>query len=325
MYGTVVAVLRGGPSNEHEVSLKSGHAVISTLPEESYTVRDIFIDTQGVWHYRGLPVEPHAALRSVDVALVMLHGAYGEDGEVQKTLERFGVPFVGSDSFASFVSAHKVLAKEKAREHGIKTPRYRLIEVGGDVDTQIMDAVRSLFQPVIVKPVRAGSSRGVSIAGGYAAVQEAVHALLAEGNEAVLIEERIRGTEATVGIIEGMRGERLYALPPIEIRPPEHIGFFSYEAKYDGISEEICPGRFKKEVTKELMDLARTMHDALGMRHYSRSDFIVAKDGIYLLETNNAAAVGMTKESLFPKSLAAVGIKFEDFLKHVIDLALKRN
>jgi len=324
MYGTIVAVLRGGPSNEHEISLQTGHAFVKNFPEERFTVRDIFIDKQGVWHHRGRPVSPEEALRLVDVVVVALHGSYGEDGEVQKVLERFGIPYIGSDPFASFLSAHKILAKEKAKEYGIKTPKYHLIEVGQDVGEAVNGVVRSFLQPVIVKPVFAGSSRGVSVVGGHTDVLAAVEQLFAEGASAVMLEERIRGTEATVGVVEGLRGERLYALPPVEIRPPAHIGFFSYEAKYEGISEEICPGRFSKNESRELMEAARTMHAALGLRHYSRSDFIVAKSGIYFLETNNAAAVGMTEESLFPKSLAAVGVKFADFLEHLVALALKR-
>lgn len=324
MYGTVVAVLRGGPSNEHEISLQSGHAFVKHFPEERFTVRDIFIDKQGVWHHRGRPVSPEQALRLVDVVIIALHGAYGEDGEVQKVLERFGVPYVGADPFASFLSGHKVLAKEKAKEHGLKTPKYHLIEVGQDVGKAVDGVVRSFLQPVVVKPVSAGSSQGVSLVSGHGEVLHAVEKLFEEGASAVMIEERIRGKEATVGIVEGLRGERLYALPPIEIRPPADIGFFSYEAKYHGISEEICPGRFSKDESRELMEAARIMHDALGLRHYSRTDFIVAKSGIYFLETNNAAAVGMTEESLFPKSLAAVGVKFSDFLEHLVTLALKR-
>lgn len=320
MYGTVVGVLRGGPSREHDVSLKTGHAILENLPEERFTVRDIFIDRKGVWHYRGKPVVPHEALRSVDVVVIGLHGEYGEDGEVQKVLELHGIPFTGSGSFASYIAMHKVLAKEKAKEHGVKTPRYRFIEPGSDVEAQIVDIVRSFPQPVVVKPVKWGSSVGVSIVGGYADVHKAVIDIL-EDAQGVLVEELIRGVEATAGVVEGLRGEALYALPPIEIVPPEK-DFFSYEAKYSGGTREVCPGRFKKETSQELMDIARTMHNALGLRHYSRSDFIVSKNGIYYLETNTLP--GMTKESLLPKSLAAVGVKFSDFLEHLVELARTR-
>jgi D-alanine-D-alanine ligase len=322
MQGTVVGVLRGGPSREHDVSLLSGHAVVANLPRERYTVRDIYIDKQGQWHERGKASTPADLLRTVDVVVNALHGEYGEDGEVQKTLELFGVPYTGSNSLSSYIAMHKVMAKERAKEIGIKTPRYRFIESGSDVSAAAYDIIRTFQQPVVVKPVRSGSSVGVSIVGGYAPVHRAIELLLNDStidSGGVLVEEMIRGTEATAGVVEGLRGENLYALPTIEIVPPAN-DFFSYESKYNGMSQEICPGRFPKTVSDELMNSARLMHEALGLRHYSRSDFIVTPRGIYYLETNTLP--GLTKESLLPKSLAAVGVSFPDFLSHIIGLAL---
>lgn len=318
MRGTVVSVLRGGPSREHSVSLQTGHAFITGLHPERYTVRDIYIDKDGSWHERGRPVTPDQVLRFTDVAIIGLHGEYGEDGEVQKLLERFGTPYTGSDSFASFVAMHKVLAKEKAKEHGLLTPRYAFIEEGSDIEAAVREAVRTFPMPVVVKPVRWGSSVGVSLLTGYLPVYETVRQLLAEGAGGVLIEEYIRGTEATAGVVEGLRDMRLYPLPPVEIVPPES-DFFSYESKYNGTSKEICPARLPKTLNEELARQAQVMHDALGLRHYSRSDFIVSPRGIYYLETNTLP--GLTKESLFPKSLAAVGVSFPDFVDHVVGLA----
>ncbi len=319
MRGTVVGVLRGGPSKEHDVSLKTGHAIIANLPEERYTVRDIYIDKEGEWHERGRPTTPARALPSMDAVVIGLHGEYGEDGEVQKMLERFGVPYTGSDSFASYLAMHKVLAKERASEMGLLTPKYRFIERLEDAEAVAHDIIRSFHQPVIVKPLRWGSSVGISIVGGYQPVHMAIRSLLESGAGGVLVEELIRGTEATAGVVEDLRGEALYALPPIEIIPPEK-DFFSYEAKYSGATREIVPGRFLKHVQAELMRAARVMHEALGLRHYSRSDFIVSPKGIYYLETNTLP--GMTSESLLPKSLAAVGVSFPDFLSHLVDLAI---
>jgi D-alanine-D-alanine ligase len=255
----------------------------------------------------------------MDVVVVGLHGEYGEDGEVQKLLEKYGVPYTGSDSFSSFVAMHKVLSKEKAREAGLLTPKYKFIEeTTPNVELMLRDIVRDFPQPVVVKPARWGSSVGVTMTTGYAPLHTAVTGLLAQGAGGVLVEEMIRGTEATAGVVEGLRGERLYALPPIEILPPES-DFFSYDAKYSGSSKEICPGRFSKLVSEELERQARVMHDALELRHYSRSDFIVTPKGIYYLETNSLP--GLTSESLLPKSLAAVGVSFSEFLTHIIGLA----
>jgi D-alanine-D-alanine ligase len=214
---------------------------------------------------------------------------------------------------------HKVLAKEKAREHGILTPQYRFIEPGMDVEQAAHDVTRSFQQPVIVKPVRWGSSVGITIAGGYAPVKNAIESLL-EDSGGVLVEELIRGTEATQGIVERLRGEALYALPPVEIIPPAESPFFSYEVKYDGSTMELVPGRFPRPVADELARASRIMHEALGLRHYSRSDFMVSPKGVYYLETNTLP--GLTSESLLPKSLGAVGVSFPDFLSHLIDLAL---
>lgn len=320
MRGTVVGVLRGGPSKEHEVSLKTGHAIITNLPEDRFTTRDIYIDKQGAWHERGRPTTPDRVLPSVDVVVIGLHGEYGEDGEVQKLLERYGVPYTGSDSFGSYIAMHKVLTKERAKDIGLLTPKYRFIEEGNDTHAVATEIVRSFHQPVIVKPLRWGSSVGITIVGGFQPVHQAIDSLLAAGAGGVLVEELIRGTEATAGVVEGLRDEALYALPPIEIVPPES-DFFSYNAKYSGATREIVPGRFAKSIQEELMRMARAMHEELGLRHYSRSDFMVSSKGIYFIETNTLP--GMTSESLLPKSLAAIGVSFPEFLSHLVDLALK--
>ncbi len=146
-------------------------------------------------------------------------------------------------------------------------------------------------------------------------------ALAAELDEEILVEEYIKGTEATVGVIEGFRGEKLYALPAVEIRPK--TAFFDFAAKYEGKSDEIVPANFPMNVKMELSDMARKVHNAVGLRHYSRSDFIIhPKRGIYVLEVNTLP--GLTGESLVPKSLRAVGSDTHELIDHLIGLALKR-
>lgn len=324
-----VGVLRGGPSREHEVSLKSGAAILEHLSPERYRARDIYIDRAGQWHAEGKPVAPERVLRQMDVALIPLHGEYGESGEVQRLLLQFGVPFAGADAFGTNQARHKAIGKALAKEAGLATPESRLITRAEDIEAMAQEIIRTFHQPVVVKPVAWGSSVGVSIVGGYAPVLAAITMLLEEGAEGVLVEECIRGKEATAGVVEGLRGEELYALPPIEIVPPKG-DFFSYESKYNGASQEICPGRFSRVETEELMRAAKLMHQALGQRHYSRSDFMVApskmpgESRVYYLETNSAPAVGLTSQSLLPKSLKAVGIPFSDFLDHVVASALGR-
>ncbi|MFA5744681.1 MAG: D-alanine--D-alanine ligase [Candidatus Paceibacterota bacterium] len=317
----IVGVLRGGPSREHEVSLKTGAAMLANLPEERFSPIDIYIDKNGQWHTHGKPTQPERILRQVDVVLNGLHGEYGEDGEVQKLLERFGVPYSGADSFGSYLAMHKLMAKERAKEFGLLTPDSRFVDRAENSGVVARDVIRSFHQPVVVKPIGWGSSVGISIVGGYAPVLSAIERLFADGAPSVLIEECIRGKEATAGVVEGLRGETLYALPPIEIVPPES-DFFSYDAKYSGGSREICPGRFSRVASEELKCAAKAIHRALGLRHYSRSDFIVTPKGIYYLETNTLP--GLTTESLLPKSLATIGVKFSDFLEHLVNLALRR-
>ncbi len=311
MQGTVVGVLRGGPSHKHEISLRSGHAVLNALPREKYTVRDIFIDREGTWHERGLITSPAVVLPSIDVAVIALHGIYGEDGEVQKVLERYGIPYAGSDSFASFVSIHKVLAKEKARSLGFLVPRYTFIETEEGVDPIIHEVIRTYPQPVVVKSPRWGSSVGTTLPAGYLPVHQAVTGLFNEGAGGALIEEYIRGTHASVSVVENIRGEYLYTLPAVETVP----------SRYESVASLVAPGRFSKQIMGELQEQAKRIHQELGLRHYSHSSFIVSPKGIYYLETSSLPE--LTAESPMPKSLAAVGITFTQFLEHIIALALE--
>lgn len=284
-------------------------------------MRDIYIDKEGQWHDRGRATAPERVLRQVDVVLIGLHGEYGEDGEVQKLLERFGVPYAGADSFGSYLAMHKLMAKERAKEHGLLTPEYRYIEKREDAVEKASEVIRSFHQPVVVKPVGWGSSVGVSILGGYAPVLGAIEKLFDEGAPSVIVEEHIRGQEATVGVVEGLRGEALYTLPPVEIIPPEG-DFYSLDAKYSGATRHVCPGNFSRVVREELQRAAKVIHRTLGLRHYSRSDFIVTPKGVYYLETNTLP--GLTTESNIPIALSAVGVPLPDFLTHLVNLALNR-
>jgi D-alanine-D-alanine ligase len=321
MQGTVVGVLRGGPSREHEVSLRTGAAILQNLEEPRYIARDIYIDKSGQWYDRGKMTAPERVLPTLDVVIIGLHGEYGEDGGVQRLLEQYGVPYTGADSFASFLTMHKLMSKEKMREAGLLVPTYRFVEEASKAPEIVADVVRTFHQPVVVKPVAWGSSVGVSIVAGYAPALTAVENLFIAGATGVLIEEFIRGTEATVGVVENLRGEDLYALPPVEIIPPGE-DFYSYESKYSGETRHICPARIPKKVSDQLLAAARNAHQTLGLRHYSRSDFIISPKGVYYLETNSLP--GVTEESNLPIALDAIGMKFPDFLTHLVNLALSR-
>lgn len=316
---TIVGVLRGGPSGEHEVSLKTGATILASLPEEHFIAHDIYIDKKGIWHDRGRPSTPERILRQVDVVLIALHGTYGEDGNVQRLLDRFGVRYAGTQSFGSHMAMHKVMSKMKAREEELLTPDFRYIEKVENIEEKVSDAVRSFHQPVVVKPVNWGSSIGVSIVAGYAPILTAVKVLFQEGAFGVLVEEYIRGTEVTAGVIEQFRGESLYSLPPVEIFPGNN-NFYNFDAKYSGRTRHVCPGNFSRVITEEISHRAKTMHRSLGLRHYSNSDFIVSPKGIYYLETNTLP--GFTSESNIPIALESVGVRFPEFLTHLVRIAL---
>lgn len=321
MLRTRVAVLRGGPSSEYDVSLQSGSAVLRHLPEDYHGI-DIFIDRNGVWHRSGLSVSPYGALKNVDVVWNALHGEYGEDGKVQQELQLMGVPYTGSSALSAALSMNKLLSKEYFKKVGLHVPECTELSVSHDFDEQLFDIFKRATLPVVIKPVSAGSSLGVSVARSLDEIEKGVRKAFGYSSK-ILVEEYIPGTEATVAVVESMRGEDLYALAPIEIIPTGE-SFFDYDEKYKGRALEISPGNFSGSDSRALSEMAKAAHQALGLRHYSRSDFIVSPGrGIYILETNSIP--GLTNDSLVPKGLATANISMGDFIKHIISLALERN
>jgi len=317
MHSLRVGVLRGGPSPEYEVSLATGKNVLENL-SDAFSPEDIFIDKAGVWHIAGVPVSPADAAERIDVAFNALHGAYGEDGALARELFALGVPHTGARAFGCAAAMNKIIAKEAARAAGVKTPSFVVVSRDDFSDEKAVDIFRSFPQPSVIKPAAAGSSFGVTIARDFPSLCAGIAEALRFSEKAV-VEEYIAGKEASCGVVDDFRGEDIYALPPIEIRPPHGKEFFDYEAKYAGETEEICPGDFTAEEKREMERAAKAVHEACGLRHYSRSDFIVSPRGVYFLEVN--ALPGLSSASLFPKALDAVGASFADFLTHVVSLA----
>ncbi len=330
-----VGVIRGGISGEYEVSLQSGAQVLSNLRsdemKDKYSAVDIFIDRDGVWHINGVPITMDKIIHRVDVIVNALHGDYGEDGKVQQLLEQWHIPYTGSGPFASAVGYNKFLTKQEFAKLGIKTPRHILFPVyqedfDGPRSEYALAKAKEVWErlppPWIVKPLTGGSSMGVHVCKTFQALVDAFQVGVNE-KVSVLVEEFITGKEATVGVIDNFRGKDIYALPPIEIRIPKTSTFFDNEIKYNGQSEEICPGNFTDEEKAELERLASLIHSGLDLSHYSRSDFIIhPKRGIYALEVNTLP--GLTAESLMPKALNAVGSNLPEFIDHIINLALKK-
>lgn len=312
-----IAVLRGGPSEEYDVSLRTGAALLDALPKESVVPVDVVITKAGEWLHDGRRQMPERILDTVDGVIVGLHGAYGEDGKVQRLLERHGIPFTGSGSYASAIAMHKGITKDHLRDQDVKLAPHMLVSQSSRGQTyEVAQGIKELFGPeYVIKPVQSGSSHGVMMVQNPMLLPRALEDALNVYDQ-VIVEKRIRGKEATCGVIEGFRGEDLYALPPIEIVPAASQEFFDYDAKYNGASQEICPGRFSTAEKDTLMRLSQQIHTTLGLRHYSRSDFILAEDGIYFLEVNTLP--GLTEASLIPLSLRAVGSSLEDFAAHLV-------
>lgn len=316
-----IGVIRGGPSSEYEVSLKTGGHVLEILSETHRPI-DIFISKDGVWHMGGLEKSPEKILKNVDVVWNGLHGEFGEDGKIQEILSSHGVRYTGSEKYPSSITMNKWLTKEHLKSLGIRTPVYELVRQTDNLKEKAKEIFNSIPHPLIIKPVRGGSSLGIKIVDNYVDLYKALYEILSEESDA-LVEEYIKGKEATVGIIDNYRNQKLYSLPPIEIRHKSKDGYFDFDSKYSGEAEEICPGNFSQSEKKEIETLATLIHQHLGLRHYSRSDFIVSpKRGIYFLEVNSLP--GLTKESLIPKALHSVGSSTKDFIHHILLLALNK-
>lgn len=320
-----VGVARGGISSEYDVSLKTGGHVLSVLRNklsQKYQPIDLLISRDGMWHINGIPIGKDFVGEHVDVVFNALHGEYGEDGRIQSELDHVGVPYTGSGATASEIGIHKSTTKRALKESGIKMPQHFDIHWksnSDDIQVLAHKAHKMSPAPWIVKPLTGGSSIGVRIAKTFS---DLVTALMQarDVHTDVLVEEFIIGKEATVGLVEGFRGEDLYSLLPIEIKKPKHE-VWDYSAKYDGSIDEVCPGNFSKEEKEELVKATRTIHRILGLKHYSRADFIVHPRGIYILEVNTLP--GFTEASLFPKALSATGISSSDFIDHIISLAVR--
>ena len=311
--------MRGGPSNESEVSLKTGASILKNLSDR-YAKKDIFIAKDGTWHMNGVPTTIDRVGASVDVVINALHGEYGEDGKVQRILDDHQIPYTGSDAHASLLGFQKHHTKEIFNRAGLKTPRHLIFRADAHEDPHAfaLKLHRSFAPPWIIKPVASGSSVGVSLAKTVHDVPYALEKALFHSPVA-MAEEFIRGREATCGVVDDFRGKEHYALFPVEIVHTKP--FFDYDSKYGGEVKELCPSTFNAEQKSAIEAAAVAVHKAVGARHYSRTDMMVTPRGVYVLEINTLP--GMTEHSLLPKSLAAIGCTLPQFLDHLIAQALK--
>lgn len=303
-----VALLAGGKSGEREVSLMGAQQVEANLDPNKYRVTryDTSSDLEKLAHDAS----------GIDVALIILHGLYGEDGTVQGFLELLDIPYQGSGVLGSAMAMDKNLSKIRFQNNSLPIANWVIVK-NNDFDSAAL--MKSFNFPVVVKPVHVGSSLGLTIARSEEDMVNGVARALSH-DSLVMIEEFIEGREITVGVIGN---ETLEALPLVEIIPGEDYDFFDYEAKYQpGATQEVCPAEIDAAIAIKAQKYAVEAHKVLKLKGYSRTDMIVTAAGeLYLLETNTIP--GMTGTSLFPRAAKAHGLNYSQLLDRLIELALE--
>lgn len=246
-----------------------------------------------------------------DFVYIMQHGNPGENGQMQGYLEMLGIPFSSCSSFVSAITFNKYSCKGYLRDVPfVKCAKDVFLRKGQSVDPA--QWVEALGLPMFVKPTDGGSSFGVTKVKSVEEVVPAIEAAFREGST-VMAEEAISGREITCGVYTGADGE-VHALPIIEIVP--HKEWFDYEAKYNGLSDEICPAQLPADVWDNVQDASRKIYAQLGCEGLVRVDFILSPKGLYFLEINTIP--GMTSASLVPQMVRAQGLSMTDFLSGVI-------
>jgi D-alanine-D-alanine ligase len=293
-----ITVMLGGPSAEREVSLRSGAAVAKALRSLGHNVAEVD-PKDGRFD---LPAK-------TDVVFLALHGTFGEDGTVQQRLDEIGAVYTGCDAESSRVAFDKVQTKNRCLEVGVPTVEFLV------VNSEKAPLPKGWRPPLVVKPVRQGSSVGLQFVEQAGDWPRALAEALKHDSE-VLIEEKIAGRETTVGVLGGE------ALPVVEVRPK--AGSYDYRNKYTaGCTEYFCPADFDATTTRRIQDAGLGAFRAVGGRDYARVDVMVRPDGAPLvLEVNTLP--GMTETSLLPKAAAAAGLDYAQLCQRMVDLALKR-
>ena len=302
----------GGPSAEHEISLRSGQGVVAALAARGWPVHALVIPREAsVEDARHLARQ---ALRETEteLAFIALHGPFGEDGTIQALCEELQISYVGSGPAASRLGLDKVASRAQFEQAGLAVPRWRLLS---STTTRELEAcLNALCFPVVVKPTNQGSSLGVSIASTRAEFLKAVEDA-ARYDPRILIEGFVRGRELTVGIL----GHE--ALPVVEIRSMHP--FFDFTAKYTpGQTEYLVPAPLDPEVAREVQRAGARAHQVLGCRHFSRVDLILdERHQPVILEVNTIP--GFTATSLLPKAAACAGIPYDELCERLVRFALK--
>lgn len=304
-----IAVLMGGVSTEHEISLISGREVIKNLDKKKYKVVPVIISKNGSGADRIANTKP-------DIVFIALHGEYGEDGTIQGMLEMEGIPYTGSKVLASAIGMDKVVFRKLMNFHNIPVPKYQVLKKSG----KHLAIDRKLGKmPYFVKPVSGGSSVGASLAMNSRQLKKSIK-LAFKFDDRILIDEYIKGKEFTVAV---MGNDKPRALPVVEIKPLKG-NFFDYASKYtESGAEEIVPAKISKALTLKVQKMAAEVYKVVGCRGFGRVDFILGKNNNpFVLEINTIP--GLTPISLFPKEALAAGLSYPRLLDMIIKYAIEK-
>jgi len=299
-----IAVLMGGLSSEREVSIRSGENVYNALTNLGFKVTKMDVDAN---------IARKLVKENVDVAVIMLHGKYGEDGVIQGVLELLGIPYTGCDVLTSAIGMNKIITKELLKSKGIPTANYVSL-TPSNPDKSFSDII-SLGLPVVLKPVDEGSSVGVEIIREEDQLKGKLRNYLRRHPNS-FAEKAIIGTEITIGIIG--EGENTTILPIMELRPKKE--FYDYEAKYTkGMTDFIIPAEITKEQEEKVIDYTKLAFKTLNCRGIVRFDAIISQeDGLpYFLEVNTIP--GMTETSDIPAMAKSAGISFEEIVLKLLE------
>ena len=317
-----IAILMGGYSNEYKISLESGEVVFNTLKNvfncyKIHILKDnwVYVDEENIEFLVDRDSFKILEKQEVkfDCAFNAVHGSPGEDGELQQYFSKLNIPITGCGEFQSRLTFDKIKCLEFLKPHGIKCANSFVISKGDKVDTnKIIDQVGL---PCFVKASKSGSSYGISKVSKKEDINKALEIAFKEDNE-VLIESFLDGTEVSVGVIS--YDNEILALPITEIVTDND--FFDYNAKYKGQADEITPARLSYEMTLKIKSIAKKIYHILDMEGFSRSEFIIQNNEIFLLEVNSVP--GLTSESILPKQANASGIELKELFTNVINEAI---
>jgi D-alanine-D-alanine ligase len=320
-----VAVLGGGRSSEHEVSLASSSSVASGLEQAGHTVRRIEVGRDGVWREHGddVSVVPGRGLPGVDVVFPVLHGPFGEDGTLQGLLECLDVPYVGAGVAASAVCMDKILFKELMAQAGVPQVAYRAVteaQFTAEPEAVLAD-LGQLGLPVFVKPARLGSSVGIARVGSAEELSDALHAAFAHDPLAI-VEAAAVGLEVECSVLGN--GDPIASEPGEILLATGEGGWYDYEAKYTpgGMQLEV-PARVSDSVRERVKELAVYVFQRSGCTGLARVDFFVAGEGVLVNELNTMP--GFTETSVYGALFAASGVPYPELLDRLVALALERH